>query len=184
MKISNSVWHIFYLEIFSLIRIKIHFSLSFFFDFLNGSINCQHCPYSQQNRTSCHNDVHNGESQNGWDQSVHNRNCIDDQPKPKQTRNLLESSGQETKINDQISSGKAKAHLDHSVWKSQKKYHSTLRAKQATFTFWVDKSWFKMPKMVHFGEFLKTWSLRSKSVTRQASFYKSKIGGKCQKSKF
>ena len=28
----------------------------------------------------------------------------------------------------------------HSVWKSQEKYHSTLQAKRATFTFWVDKS--------------------------------------------
>ena len=28
----------------------------------------------------------------------------------------------------------------HSVWKSQKKSHSTLRAQRATFTFWVDKS--------------------------------------------
>ena len=28
----------------------------------------------------------------------------------------------------------------HGVWKSQKKSHSTLRAKRATFTFWVDKS--------------------------------------------
>ena len=27
------------------------------------------------------------------------------------------------------------------TWKLQKKSHSTLRAKQATFTFWVDKSW-------------------------------------------
>ena len=27
----------------------------------------------------------------------------------------------------------------HGVWKSQKKSHSTLRAKRATFTFWVDK---------------------------------------------
>ena len=33
--------------------------------------------------------------------------------------------------------------------------HSTLRAKRATFTFWVDKSWLKMLKMVNFGEFLK-----------------------------
>ena len=35
----------------------------------------------------------------------------------------------------------------HGVWKSQKKYHSTLRAKPATFTFceWI-KSWLKMPK--------------------------------------
>ena len=34
----------------------------------------------------------------------------------------------------------------HSVWKSPKKSHSTLRAKRATFTFWVDKSSLKMPK--------------------------------------
>ena len=36
--------------------------------------------------------------------------------------------------------------------------------------------------MVHFGEFLKNWSLRSNSVTRQVSFNKTKIGGKCQNS--
>ena len=34
----------------------------------------------------------------------------------------------------------------HGVWKSQKKSHSTLQAKRATFTFWVDKSWLKKPK--------------------------------------
>ena len=34
--------------------------------------------------------------------------------------------------------------------------------------------------MVHFGEFLKIWSLRSNSVTRQISFNRTKIGGKCQ----
>ena len=32
--------------------------------------------------------------------------------------------------------------------------------------------------MVHFDEFLKTWSLRSNSVTRQVSFNKTKIGEK------
>ena len=37
--------------------------------------------------------------------------------------------------------------------------------------------------MVQFGEFLKTWSLRSNSVTRQVSFNRTKIGGKCQNSK-
>ena len=37
--------------------------------------------------------------------------------------------------------------------------------------------------MVHFGEFLKTWSLRSNSVTRQVNFNRTKIGGKCQKFK-
>ena len=36
--------------------------------------------------------------------------------------------------------------------------------------------------MVHFGEFLKTWSLRSNSVTRPVSFNKTKIGGKCHNS--
>ena len=57
----------------------------------------------------------------------------------------------------------------------RKKSHSTLRAKRATFTFWVDKSYFKMPKMVHFGEFLKTWSLQSNRVTRQVSFIGQKL---------
>ena len=70
----------------------------------------------------------------------------------------------------------------HGIWKSQKKSHSTLRAKRATFTFWVDKRSIKMPDMVQVGEFLKTWSLRSNSVTRQVSFTRSKIGGKCQNS--
>ena len=37
--------------------------------------------------------------------------------------------------------------------------------------------------MVHFGEFLKTWSLQSNSVTRQVSFIRTKIGGKCQNAK-
>ena len=41
------------------------------------------------------------------------------------------------------------------VWKSQKKSHSRLRAKRATFTFWVDKSILKMPKMVNFASFWK-----------------------------
>ena len=40
----------------------------------------------------------------------------------------------------------------HSVWKSPKKSHATLRAKRATFTFWVDKSSLKMPKI---GDFWK-----------------------------
>ena len=62
----------------------------------------------------------------------------------------------------------------HSVWKLPKMSHSTLRAKRAMFTFWVDKSSTKMPKMVHFGEFLKTWSSQSHSVTRQANFKKDK----------
>ena len=36
--------------------------------------------------------------------------------------------------------------LQHGVSKSLKKYHSTWRAKRAMFTFWVDKSSWKMPK--------------------------------------
>ena len=47
-------------------------------------------------------------------------------------------------------------------------------------SFWVDKSSLKMPKMVHFDEFLKTWSLRSNSVTRQVNFHRTKIDNKCQ----
>ena len=54
--------------------------------------------------------------------------------------------------------------LRNSVWKFFKKSHSKLRAKRATFTFWVDKSSLKMPKIVNFDEFLKTQSLRSNSV--------------------
>ena len=44
----------------------------------------------------------------------------------------------------------------HGAWKSQKKYYSTLRAKRATVTFWVDKSYLKMPKMVNLASFWKT----------------------------
>ena len=40
-----------------------------------------------------------------------------------------------------------------------------------------------MPKMAHFGEFLKIWSLWSNSVTRQVNFNWTKIGGKCPNSK-
>ena len=38
--------------------------------------------------------------------------------------------------------------------------------------------------MVNFGEFLKTRSLRSNSVTRQVSFKMTKIGGKCKIQQF
>ena len=37
--------------------------------------------------------------------------------------------------------------------------------------------------MVDFGEFLKTWNLRSNSVTRQVTFDWKKIGEKCQNGK-
>ena len=55
--------------------------------------------------------------------------------------------------------------------KITEKSHSTLRAKRATFTFKVDKSSLKMPKMVHYDEFLKTRSLLSNRVTRQVTFW-------------
>ena len=57
--------------------------------------------------------------------------------------------------------------------------HSTLRAKRATSIFWVDIYYLKIPKMVHF---LKTWSFLSNSITRQVSFNRTKIVGKCQNS--
>ena len=40
-----------------------------------------------------------------------------------------------------------------------------------------------MLKMVNFGDFLKTWSFQSNSVTRQINFNRTKISGKCQNSK-
>ena len=42
----------------------------------------------------------------------------------------------------------------------------------------------KMPKMVHFDELLKTWSLQSNSVTRQVIFNRTKIGGNHKIRKF
>ena len=39
----------------------------------------------------------------------------------------------------------------------------------------VDKISLKMPKMVSFGDFFKTWSLQSNSVTRQVNFDRTKI---------
>ena len=36
--------------------------------------------------------------------------------------------------------------------------------------------------MLNLARFLKTWSLRTNSVTRQVSFNRTKIGGKCQNS--
>ena len=77
----------------------------------------------------------------------------------------------------------SKTYKNHSVWKSQKKSNSILRAKRATFTFWVDKSWLKIPKIVNFGKFLKTWSLRSNSVTKQVRLKKDKNWWKMPKFK-
>ena len=45
------------------------------------------------------------------------------------------------------------------------------------------KSSLKLPKMVNFGDFWKTRSLRSNSVTRQINFNQTKISRKCHNSK-
>ena len=50
--------------------------------------------------------------------------------------------------------------------------------------FWL--CWKRTPTVVKCPkkrEFLRTWSLRSNSVTRQVIFNRTKIGGKCQNSK-
>ena len=39
----------------------------------------------------------------------------------------------------------------------------------------------KMPKVVNFGDILKTWSFGSNSVTRQVNFEWAKVNKKCQK---
>ena len=62
---------------------------------------------------------------------------------------------------------------DYDVWNSQKKPHLALRA---THVYNLSgKSWLKMSKMVHFGEILKSWSLRSNSVTRHVNFNRQKM---------
>ena len=58
----------------------------------------------------------------------------------------------------------------HGVWKSQKKSHSTLRAKQATFTFWVDKSSLKKQKWSIFGEFFEKLKLAVKQCYQTGQF--------------
>ena len=65
--------------------------------------------------------------------------------------------------------------LRNSVWKLFKKSHSKLRAKRASFSLWMYKSSLKMPKFVLFGQFLKTLSLRSNSVTRHVNFNRTKM---------
>ena len=73
--------------------------------------------------------------------------------------------------------------LVHNVWKSQKKSHSALRAKRANIYILSGQKFAKNAKMVNFGEFLKSWSLRSRSVTRQVTFNRTKIVENSQNSK-
>ena len=58
----------------------------------------------------------------------------------------------------------------HSVWKSQKKSHSILRAKWATFTFWVDKSSWRMPKNDPFWRFFENLKLVVKQCYQTGQF--------------
>ena len=64
----------------------------------------------------------------------------------------------------------------HGVWKSQKKSHSTLRAKRATSTFWVNKSELKNTKNDPFWHVFENLKLQSNSVIRQINFSRTKIG--------
>ena len=64
----------------------------------------------------------------------------------------------------------------HSVWKLQKKSHSTLRAKRATFK---TKVYQKCQKWSVLASFLKPVN----NATRQVIFNRTKIDGKCQNSK-
>ena len=58
----------------------------------------------------------------------------------------------------------------HGVWKSQKKSHSTLRAKRATFRFWVDKSSLKMPKNGQFWRIFENLKLAVKQSYQTGQF--------------
>ena len=63
--------------------------------------------------------------------------------------------------------------------KIQKKSHSTLRAKRASFSFWVDKNWLKMPNKVNLTSFFfKTWTFDQ--TVLPDSFNWTKIDEKCQ----
>ena len=74
-----------------------------------------------------------------------------------------------------------KQNLTYSVWKISQKVSFNF-ASEASYVYILSgqKSLFEMPKMVNFDEFLKIWSLRSNSVTRQMSFDRTKIGWKCR----
>ena len=64
-----------------------------------------------------------------------------------------------------------------------RKSHSSLRPKRATFTFWVDESSLKMPKMVHFGEFLNNINFCQTVLPDRSTLNWTKIGGKWQNCK-
>ena len=106
---------------------------------------------------------------------------------------FLELSNENTKKNHLFASHKnllgLLIHYNIAKMMINKRYSRCLKITEkvsfniASEASYVYKSSLKMPKIVHFGEFLKTWSLRSNSVTRQVSFNRTKIGGKCQNAK-
>ena len=102
---------------------------------------------------------------------------VDNVPRQAWTKWVLQDSDQEN-MPKHICSSLVRR---HSVWKSQKKSHSTLRAKRAMFAFWVEKSSLKCKKCLIWANFfLKTWSFQSNSVTRQVNFNRTKNWWKCQ----
>ena len=73
--------------------------------------------------------------------------------------------------------------INQIFWKRGREFVTFNIASEASYVYiWSGQKLLKMPKRVHFGEFLKTWSLRSNSVTRQVNSNWIKIDGKCQNS--
>ena len=81
-------------------------------------------------------------------------------------------------------------------WKDAAKIQTTARclkitekvpfniASEASYVYILSgQKLIKNAKMIHFGEFLKTWSLLSNNVTRHVIFKRTQIGGKCHDSK-
>ena len=68
----------------------------------------------------------------------------------------------------------------HGVWKSQKKVSFNIASVASYVYILSGQKLITNTKKDPFGEFLKTWSFRSNSVTRHVSFNRTKIGGKRQ----
>ena len=68
----------------------------------------------------------------------------------------------------------------HIVWKLQKKSHSTLRAKRASYSFWVDKSSLKLPKIVNLASFWNSEACCQTVLPDRSTLIGTKIGAKCQ----
>ena len=66
--------------------------------------------------------------------------------------------------------------INHRVWKSTEKVAFNM-ASEASYVYILSE---QCQKMVHFGDFSKTWNLLSISVTRQVNLKWPKTGWKCQ----